>query len=306
MGVERDDRRCPVCGHGESRPAFRGGRSTVVTLDEASLAPAASAFGTTVGEVVRCRACQHGFVVGAPDGDDLVHAYAHVADDATLVEEPGQRATAERDLNEVLALLGRPPGRLLDVGCWTGSLLTAAADLGWAGAGVEPSGWAAGVAAGRGHDVVTGTLDDAPWPDGSFQVVACCDVLEHLDDPAAAVRRIHDLLERDGLLLATVPDAGSLAARALGRRWWSVLPMHVQYFTRSSLATLLVGAGFRVEVVRTHPKVFTWRYYADRLDELVPFIGAGVALVVGASPLAERPFAPDLQDRLAVVAKRPR
>lgn len=305
MGDERDDRRCPVCGHGGSGLAFRGGRSTVVALDGASLAPAAAAFGTTVGEVVRCRACGHGYVVGAPDAGDLVHAYAHVADDATLVEEPGQRATAARDLAQVAALLDRPPARLLDVGCWTGSLLSAAAELGWAGAGVEPSGWAAGVAVERGHDVLVGTLDDAPWADGSFQVVACCDVLEHLDDPAAAARRIHDLLEPGGLLFATVPDAGSVAARVLGRRWWSVLPMHVQYFTRASLAALLVGAGFRIEAARTHPKVFTWRYYADRLDELVPVVGAGVARAVRASPLAERPFAPDLQDRLAVVAKRP-
>src|SRR5690606_17625621 len=135
----------------------------------------------------------------------------------------------------------------------------------------------------------------------SLQVVTCCDVLEHLEDPSAAARRIAELLEPGGLLFATVPDAGSLLARALGRRWWSVLPMHVQYFTRSSLVALLTGAGYEVVSVGTHPKVFTYRYYAERLGEFVPTVGRPLTGAISRSPLAERAFGPDLRDRMAVV-----
>ena len=35
-----------------------------------------------------------------------------------------------------------------------------------------------------------------------------------------------------------LPDAGSALARRMGARWWSVIPTHVQYFTRASLAQL--------------------------------------------------------------------
>lgn len=136
------------------------------------------------------------------------------------------------------------------------------------------------------------------------QVLACCDVLEHLVDPAAAVRRIVELLEPGGYLFATVPDSGSLVARALGARWWSVLPMHVQYFTPGSLARLLRDGGLSIRSTRTHPKIFSRRYYGDRLGEFVPVIGPTVARLVSRSRGADRPFGPDFRDRAAVIAQR--
>ena len=306
MGEAGADWACPVCGSRDGMPAFRGRGDHIVDLRADQLAPAATAFGATVGEVVRCRACGHGSLDRPPSTDDLAHAYAHVEDASSLEESDGQTATARRDLLGVRDHLYGPPGRLLDIGCWTGSLLDAAADLGWTPTGVEPSTWAAARAVERGHDVTVGTLDDLDIEAATVQTVTCCDVLEHLDDPAEAARRIAQLLEPGGLLFATVPDAGSRLARLLGRRWWSVLPMHVQYFTRSSLVALLTGAGFEVVSVRTHPKVFTYRYYADRLGEFVPTVGRPLAGVVGRSPVAERAFGPDLRDRVAVIARRPR
>ena len=134
--------------------------------------------------------------------------------------------------------------------------------------------------------------------------MACCDVLEHLVDPAGAVAQIAALLEPGGLLFATVPDAGSALSRALGRRWWSVLPMHVQHFTRGSLTRLLEQGGLEIVSIRTHPKVFTRRYYADRLREFVPVGGSLIGSVADRS-WADRAFAPDLRDRAAVIARLP-
>lgn len=296
---------CPVCAHRRARPAFRVRPSAIVDLDAAELAPAASAFGATVGEVVRCAACRHGSLHGAPTPGELVAAYAHVEDPRSLEEEPGQVATARRDLVEIRDHLGTAPGRLLDIGCWTGSLLDAAGELGWTTTGIEPSTWAARQAASRGLDVSVGVIEDIALPPSSVQVIACCDVLEHLHDPAAAVRHIGELLEPGGVLLATVPDAGSVLARVLGHRWWSVLPMHLQYFTRGSLVTLLRSAGFEIAALHTHPKVFTYAYYGDRLGEFLPGLGPSIASLIRRTPLAQRPFGPDLRDRLAVVARRP-
>ena len=57
--------------------------------------------------------------------------------------------------------------------------------------------------------------------------------------------------------------------------------------------------------LHTHPKVFTYRYYAERLAEFLPVVGPATAGLVDRSPLAERAFGPDLRDRAAVVARRP-
>ncbi len=268
--------------------------------------PASSDFGRTLSEVVRCTGCHHGSLRVTPSSSALERAYAHVEDGSSLLEEEGQTATARRDLSRVAEIVGPERRRLLDIGCWTGSLLGAATELGWQAEGVDPSSWAVERAIERGHCAREGSLGDgALGPDASFQVVTCCDVLEHVVDPSAALAQIATLLEPGGVLFATVPDGGSVVARALGRRWWSVLPMHVQYFTRGSLRGLIEAGGLAVETMGSHPKVFTRGYYANRFGEFVPVVGPLLARGVARTRHATRPFAPDFHDRVAVIARRP-
>ena len=99
------------------------------------------------------------------------------------------------------------------------------------------------------------------------------DVIEHLPDPGAALDRIAALLRPGGILYLALPDAGSRLARLMGRRWWSVLPTHVQYFTRGSLATLLRRHGYDPLHVSTAPKTFSVRYYVWRLHGYSPRAG---------------------------------
>jgi hypothetical protein len=91
----------------------------------------------------------------------------------------------------------------------------------------------------------------------------------------------------------------------MGQRWWSILPMHVQYFTRASMRQLLESHGLRVVDVASHPKVFTAAYYAERLGGYSPALArASLGLAKGVG-LAGRLVAPDFRDRMQVIAVRP-
>src|SRR5436305_15166518 len=48
---------------------------------------------------------------------------------------------------------------------------------------------------------VHGTIDAIPVPDGSFDVVLCLQVLEHVPDPAAAVRELRRVVKPGGRVL---------------------------------------------------------------------------------------------------------
>jgi hypothetical protein len=104
-----------------------------------------------------------------------------------------------------------------------------------------------------------------------------------------------------------LPDAGSRMARMLGARWWSVLPTHLHYFTRASLARLLARSGFSLEWLGTAPKAFSVRYYLERLEGYSPPLASAAARAASAAGLADRLVWPDFRDRMAVVARvRPR
>jgi SAM-dependent methyltransferase len=110
-------------------------------------------------------------------------------------------------LDRVIARLGLPAGaRLLEIGAGTGANL---AMLGRHGelCAMESDDFARQHACGAsGVAVLPGRLPDAvPFADHSFDLVCLLDVLEHIDDDRAALRRVRDLLRPEGRVLLTVP-----------------------------------------------------------------------------------------------------
>jgi 2-polyprenyl-3-methyl-5-hydroxy-6-metoxy-1,4-benzoquinol methylase len=132
--------------------------------------------------------------------------------------------------------------RLLDYGCGTGMNLVHLATIGEA-FGVDAAPDAIAFCRQRG----IGNVVHAPSPDdltaasvfgGEFDVVTMFDVLEHIPDEVAALRRIRRLLKPGGLLVLTVPALGWL---------WSgedVVSEHLRRYTRSSLSRVLHTAGY--------------------------------------------------------------
>jgi SAM-dependent methyltransferase len=239
-----------------------------------------------------------------PDPRLIATAYAGAASFDYVAEEQGQRATAARWLERLEAHAGAPR-RLLDLGCWVGYLLVEAERRGWHATGVEPSAFAATFARDRlGLDVIEGDLFSHELTGQTFDVVTMNDVIEHLAEPGEALDRAAELLAGGGIVGLLIPDAGSAIARMLGRRWWSVIPTHLQYFTRRSIGVLLRRHGFDVVEIATAPKAFTVRYYLDRLSGYSE--SGGRAAVAAASRLgvADRLWAPDFRDRMAVIARR--
>jgi SAM-dependent methyltransferase len=293
--------RCPVCG-GTNGIARWQVTSTAAEngVDARAFRPSADRFGETVGRVLACDACGHGSLAERPSAETLAAAYHDAADPETVSEEAGQQATADRALAWVETVVA--PGALVDIGCWSGSFVAAADQRGWRATGIDPSTWAVERARARGLDVRLGEIADHGLPNGAWQCVVMCDVLEHLLDPAAAVATAAELLAPGGAYYVTVPDAGSRIARMMGGRWWSVLPMHVQYFTRTSMGRLLTDGGFRVVGIRSHPKVFTASYYAGRLGGYSPRLARAAEGLTRGLGVADRAVGPDFHDRMQVLA----
>jgi hypothetical protein len=82
-----------------------------------------------------------------------------------------------------------------------------------------------------------------------------------------------------------------------------VLPTHVQYFSRASIARLLDRHGFAVEWIGTAPKTFTVRYYLERLGGYSSALAGGTVAGAERVGLADRLVTPDFRDRMGVVAR---
>jgi SAM-dependent methyltransferase len=106
-----------------------------------------------------------------------------------------------------------------------------------------------------------------PFQSGSFDVVLCNHVMEHLENPENAAHEIFRVLRPAGLAIVGVPNEGA----ALGQLRNHVLQRsilkttdHVNFFTARDLRALLERASFVVTDIRTagffvpHLRVFGW------------------------------------------------
>jgi SAM-dependent methyltransferase len=269
---------------------------------EQGLVPTTDRFGTALADIVRCPACSHMQLERFPSDAELGEAYGEAASEDYVGEEAGQRATARVALERIER--HAPKGALLDLGSWVGFLLAEARDRGWDTVGVEPSEFASAYARDRlGLDVRTEHLLTADLPEGHFSAVVLGDVIEHLPRPDEALDRIAKLLTPDGVLYMAVPNAGSRLAKAMGARWWSVIPTHVQYFTRWSLFTLLRRCGWEPLYAGTAPKAFSVRYYLERIGGYSPPLARALVRGAEATGRADEMWAPDFGDRMAVIAR---
>jgi SAM-dependent methyltransferase len=297
---------CAACASTVLRPHLRVERARAEDL-----IPTTELFGAALGDIVRCPACGHMQLDRFPSEAELGEAYGEAESEDYVEEEAGQRETARIALERIERYAPRAPGRdgtaaLLDLGCWVGFLLAVARERGWDTLGVEPSAFASAYARERlGLDVLRQDLFEADLGDRRFDAVVLADVLEHLPRPADALDRIAGLAAEGGVLYLALPDAGSRVARRMGVRWWSVIPTHVHYFTRPSLLTLLRRRGWKPLWAGTAPKSFTVRYYLERIGGYSPALAGALAAAARSAGVAERMWAPDFRDRMAVIARAP-
>jgi methionine biosynthesis protein MetW len=172
--------------------------------------------------------------------------------------------------------------RCLDVGCGDGG--TSGVWLNeHAGSyvGVDISDRALRKASERGLDVHR--ISDAaelPFPDHSFDLAVCTEVLEHLFEPQLALTEIHRVLRLGGRLIVTVPNLAHWRSRvdlALFGRWnprgdhlSSAEPWrdpHVRFFTLTSLADLTEQSGFELLEKGGHTQ-FGLPYFVPGLRKL--------------------------------------
>jgi SAM-dependent methyltransferase len=185
-------------------------------------------------------------------------------------QNPLQRLLLERfheTAGQLLAMAAPAPRRILDAGCGEGFAMRAV--LGATGAalvGLDGSADAVRVAEALnpGRSFAAGDLYALPFPSGSFDLVVCMEVLEHLDEPARGLRELCRVSA--GWLLLSVPHEplfrGANFLRGKNLRAWGNDPGHVNHWSHQGFLRF-VAPHARVAAAR---RSFPWTLTLCRVE----------------------------------------
>lgn len=233
---------CPTCRRGSGLVRHVGARDLW--------------FGTPGRWVVReCEHCQGLWLDPRPTSAALPQLYENYYTHGAKVGRRNRSVWARlrsrlpwHDLDVTAALgylTGMSPGRVLDLGCGDGTRMEALRGAGWSPVGVDLDIQAV-EAARRANvgEIMLGTIADV-GPPASFDAIVAFHVLEHVEDPLAALRRARELLRPRGILSVATPNATSWLHKRYGDRWRGLEPpRHLQIFSPSGLRRLICEAGF--------------------------------------------------------------
>jgi SAM-dependent methyltransferase len=233
------ERACPVCGEGAAERALE------VSEDR-------------FGEVWRgwlwaCARCGCLYLRHPPSQEEMDgfyrRCYARYSELLSPDRGPRKwlldrfRKTAKLHFPEPLdSLEGIEGPKVLDYGCHDGHLLPLMEAKGWEAWGYDPTP----------HDSAThpglrsGSFEALAGEMGLVDDILISHVLEHLEDPAATLRRLTHLLRPGGRLHVRIPNLDSPWRRLCGKGWihWHA-PFHFQHFRKSHIDDMVGGLGLR-------------------------------------------------------------
>jgi len=234
---------CPVCMNAVSAPALTGSDFLFESTSK----------NFTLHE---CGACHCLFLCPMPEAEEIAAFYPEQYWWNSKQQSGGVLKSLELVYRK-LALRGhisfitraarnRRGLELLDVGCGSGTLPGLLKQRGFRPLGVDFSEEAARVAeAENGIRVLVGSLEQARFPDESFDMVTLFHVMEHVSEPRRVLAEVRRVLKPDGVVVLQVPNIDSWQFKAFGARWYGLdIPRHVVDYSRQAILKLLDDSGF--------------------------------------------------------------
>lgn len=211
------------------------------------------------GPLLRCRFCAQ--LVSQADArryEDSMQEFDDPRGTAPSEQAAARREQlAHRRVRKIAAILQRDARgmSLLDVGCSSGAFLLSAKKLDCRVQGVEPAPQAAAAARAQGLDVFNGMLEQARFPEASFDAITLFEVIEHLAAPLPLLQECSRLLRPGGILLVGTGNTASWTVQAVGAHW-DYLSIdrhggHISFFNPGSMRLAAARAGLQVARIET-------------------------------------------------------
>lgn len=254
------------------------------------------------GRIVKCNNCNLVYVNPLEDALSLFKGYKEVVDYEYLKMERYRKILLTNHLRTVEEF--KKPGKLLDVGCFTGFFLELAQEQGWETWGIEPSIWAKIQAKKRGIRIIGEDIGNIGLKKSFFDTVTLWDVIEHLPYPKKTLKNIRSCLKNKGVLAIGTPNIESFVAKILKGKFPFLGRMHLMLYSPKTLKRLLQQSGFDILCVKSYGRIYPLYYILERLKINNPLYNKFEGFIKSKKSIANLPINLNIGDSFVMVARK--
>lgn len=235
-------------------------------------------------DIVECHECGTVYLRTRLREEVLYALYQNYAHEGSHMHLPKTREEIDRSglrrEEFVHTVLGHiePGGLWLDIGCGWGAMLDHVRRLGFTPRGIELTRACVDFATMvLGIPVSNTDFLQSRIEPASCTVISMVHTLEHLTNPAEALRKVHSTLNDDGIFCGIVPNFDSLCSELLLEGWvWLDPHYHYVHYTPTTLSRHLHHAGFTIEHLSTATGDYGEDVVLSYLRNVMPTLPANV------------------------------
>ena len=265
---------CPCCENDEYHVIKQANYSNIKTQNDLEQIYKSSADEKLLDRLVECKKCAFQYLNPRIQSNIINKSYENIVDNIHVSQDASRIYTFNRSLKKIIKILkisNTKKFNFLDIGSASGAFLKALKYKGFNETGYEPSKWM--VDYGRREYSINlhqGRIQDIS-NEKKFDFISFWDVIEHVTDLNATLKKIDGISKTDTILIINVPDTESYACKMLKFKWPFYLNVHLYYFNKKSIKKVFEKINFELVDSFPHIQFLELAYLCKRASNYIKF-----------------------------------
>jgi 2-polyprenyl-3-methyl-5-hydroxy-6-metoxy-1,4-benzoquinol methylase len=238
---------CPNCNKNSYEVIKNSNYLKVNSLEDLKNIYRSSADELLIDQLVKCINCNLQYLNPRINSKIIIESYEENIDEAHISQDVLRIETFTKSLKKIIKIFdikNLEEKFFLDIGSASGACLRSIKNFGFKEEGYEPSKWMVEYGKKK-YDVNINQGSIANVDENKrFDLISFWDVLEHVTELDETLKKVKKISKDNGFIIINVPNIKSLACTIMGNRWPFYLNVHLYYFSKDTIKTLLKKYNF--------------------------------------------------------------
>jgi len=232
-----------------------------------------SSHSIMIDQLVECNICDFSYLNPRIKSEIILQSYSDNLDEKHVSQDKSRYITFKKSIQKIFTKLNISEitnKTFLDIGSASGIFLKLIKDIGFIESGYEPSHWMVNYGKQKyGVNINQGFINNID--DIKYDYISFWDVLEHVTDLKGTLEKTQKLSKKNTYLIINVPDIDSFISRFMKFKWPFYLNVHLYYFKKKTLESILNKYDFEHILNFPHLQYLQLGYLFERAGKYFSF-----------------------------------